>query len=143
MPAICGTFLVFGVQCEPQVHTLTLDQHQALNAALTFACDPRRNDPDAARHAIYKQAFGCASQFAVPCWNVDAMAMLANQYRGPHQDMVRNLAACIATDTSYGGPEPGQRSDDDRGRTVDRIQPQPIKPRPGGAAVKVPVSLAG
>jgi hypothetical protein len=138
---IYGSFLIFGADRAPEVHLLG----ETRMAWFSDRCDmasKNARDPEQARRAIYAEVFGAGAEYAIPCWNAEAMTLIGTQYTGPHQQRVRFLAAAIALGKPYGGPEPGEKSDGPSGGTRERV---PVKPKPsrpqGGARVAAPACV--
>lgn len=129
-----GAFLVFGPQCPPAVVLLEQTRLDRLNRQISIAA---KHGKDSLRHDAYQAAFRLPAQWAVPCWVPGSMERLATEYTGEHQDRVRGLAACIATGTPYGGPEPGEAPKGGNGgqkAPTDPAKPKPRKPSGGNAA---------
>jgi len=127
---IASTFLVVGPDRAPEVHALAPAERNALDARLALAAKRDRDPAD-----VYAQAFGRGAQWAFLA-TPERLEWLATEYTGPHRETVRGLAACLATGTPYGGPDP---SDGPRGGAGDRL---PDGPRPGPAPDRVADPLA-
>jgi hypothetical protein len=116
------SFLVWGPDLEPQVHTLCCEQVQRYFETSLATTD-----------SIAKQfTFGTGATTAVPTL-LEPMMLLAEEYEGPHQDRVRFLAACIVLGRPFNadaGSEGGQR--------VPAPKPRPRTPGPAGKAEPIP-----
>lgn len=129
MSAPVGTFIVFGAELPPQVHMLSVTQHEHFHAAQMLDVSPKL------RFHIYEDAFCRGAEYAIPGWNDECLLIVAGNYAGPHRDQVQHIAACLLADGFHAID--GQ-TDDDRGGKRARLVPvRPVTPRPGGA-VAVP-----
>ena len=133
---VMNSFLCIGPEIEACVILLTSVERKALDDGLRVAA---KYQSERGRLEVYRSVFGVACHAAVPCWSDQAMAAIAKGYVGNDQKRVRGFAACILTGTPYGGPERWweQRGDDNGGGKAKLEPPQPVKPRPGGAAAKL------
>lgn len=136
---IHGAFLCFGANAEPGVVLLGMSEMEFMHAKMAIA-ETRCKDVATARANVYAQYFGKGVEYAVPCWSQEAMIAIAQDYKGPHSERIRGLAACIALGKTYGadgnqdGPKGGQDA------PIDPVKPKPTKPR-GGARMKVDAAV--
>jgi hypothetical protein len=112
---IFGTYVVWGPEREPEVHTLDEPSYRRY-----------RNWPARRGAVAIAAAFGTGMDTAIPAWSAGAMELIALNYEGPHQVRVRGLCAAILLGKPYGGPEPG---DGPQGGSKDRVPDQPKSPR--------------
>jgi hypothetical protein len=126
-----GTYLVVGPETEPRVVVLTKHQHDVFVAGLTLVAKYERQ-----RDYLFAQTFGRGIDRAFAAWGEDLMTLVAETYEGPYRALVRGLAAAIVCDITFEVLLTPKNGKD--GGARDRLQPKPVKPRPGGVAVALP-----
>lgn len=109
-----GTFVVFGIDREPSV--IALDAR-----SIRMLAD---REAVADRLKAITATFGTGAEYALPAWSKPCMELIACEYVGPHQRMVRGLCAAIALNQPFNpDPEDGPR-----------VEPKRPKPTPRGPA---------
>jgi hypothetical protein len=126
-------YLVLGLGYDkPEVHCLTAAQQAIYNTRMSVAL----GSPRAERECL-RITFGIEGRVAVSV-NPEAMIMLATNFKGPHETLVRGLAAALATGAAF-AEDPSHRTRLTvirRGFGVDggdeKVPGKPTKPRPSG-----------
>jgi hypothetical protein len=125
-----GTYLVFGPELAPQVHMLSALGQANYSEADRIARST--SDPDRYLMDVYRATFGSRDvRSVVPAWSRDAMQLIATQYEGAHQLVVRGIAAAIALGRPWTRDVP-PKTDTDGGTRVPVDNP-PKGPKPGDA----------
>lgn len=142
-----GTFLLIGADIEPRVAILGTSAHEALMQGLAVVSKYQRDDERGKdmRSDQYSRAFGVKGvQYAVPAWSRECMTAIAKDYRGPHEQRVRWLAAKIALGETFGADEwdafkdgKGGNGRGPRGGQKAKLVPEKPRRPPGGAAAEL------
>lgn len=83
---------------------LSMGQTSRLYDGLTLADNCRIVDPVVQREYVIRQTFGSDATGFLPANSVDCLMFLAESYKGPFEEEVKGICACILTGTPY-GPE--------------------------------------
>lgn len=131
---VSGCFLVVGKTKPPEVHLLSSPEIEFLNARLQRA---RSTGIAEVRSRVLEHLFGEGTEQLFPCWSKPHMLAVVMEYQGDYEDEVKRIAACIVEGKPYSLDDDGKRRDGGQRAKLD--PPKPVKPRPGGAAKRLPV----
>lgn len=123
-----GTYIAFGETVEPRVILLTQHKDRELLEGLALCEKYPKQKP-----YLLGQIFGPGIDTIIPAWIEDLMTSIGKGYEGVHWQRVRQLAAAIVLDIPF--EELDKRPGKGQPGAGDRVPPQPVTPKPRGAAV--------
>jgi hypothetical protein len=131
-----GAYMVWGVDIAPQVHLLTEEGREHSRQGEKIARDS--SDPERYMRDVMRATFGNRDLLhVVPAWSRDAMELIATNYSGPQETLVRGMSAAIALGQPFGGDAQGKKGPTDGGEKV--TPPKPPKKPTGGGKVLPPM----
>jgi len=114
-----GTFVVFGAERAPEVHSTDTRTQRMLN----------EREAVSDRLKAVEYTFGTGMQYALPAHSLPCMEFIALNYVGPFQRELRGLCAAISLGEPF-NPEPGG------GLGIKDPNPKPPPRGPASAKVK-------
>ncbi len=126
-----GTFIIWGDECAPQVHTLTRDELKGFRERERI-CGGRESAHwrEAMRLTFGRDADGAT--IAIPAWQDACLELFALEYVGAWQTEVRGIAAALLLGHAVGGDAVKRRPG--TGGCAARVPTPEPAPLPTGGA---------